>query len=114
MPSPRRRPCRSGCGSEVIFGWNPKTKNHIALNPHPDPAGNFACYTDQHGTLRARVPTADNGIDTFERLYMPHAATCTAEQARRQANRAGQPTTLPTSAAPATVGNVIPLRRRSR
>lgn len=90
--------CREpGCGQEIIFGFNVKTKNHIPLNPRPDPAGNMACYTDGTGTFRARVPTAEDRIDGFERLYMPHAATCAARK---------KPATEPPAE---QTGNVIPL-----
>lgn len=97
-------PCER-CGKPIIFGWNPDTKNKIPLNPKPDPAGNTACYQDGHGTLRARRPTAENRIDPFERLYMPHQATCTgrtpAERAEAHADAA------------ARLDNVVPMHRRA-
>lgn len=50
-----------------------------AVNAEPNPAGNIAAYRDGVGTLRARTLTTDRpNVESYERRYMPHAATCTA------------------------------------
>ncbi|NUP19040.1 MAG: hypothetical protein HOZ81_23705 [Streptomyces sp.] len=50
-----------------------------AVNAEPNPAGNIAAYVDGVGTLRSRSLSADRpNVETYERRYMPHIATCTA------------------------------------
>lgn len=62
------------------------------LNPEPDPAGNTAVYRDAPGTWRARRPTTDDPVHPWERIHMPHAATCT-----------GVPPLMPTRHSPAVL-----------
>ncbi|WP_378786539.1 J domain-containing protein [Nonomuraea fastidiosa] len=48
----------------------------LAVNLAPDPAGNTAVWRDVHGVLRSRRVTKARPVAPFERLMMPHAATC--------------------------------------
>jgi hypothetical protein len=65
------------CGQPVRWSVTAAGKRQ-ALNPQPDPAGNVAAYCDGTGTWRSRVPTAELPAAAHERVFMPHAATCTA------------------------------------
>lgn len=47
-----------------------------ALNPDEDPTGNIAAYLDGMSTWRSRVPTAERPIETYEKPFTPHVATC--------------------------------------
>lgn len=47
-----------------------------AVNPEPDPEGNTAAYLDGISIWRSRVPTTELPITMYERLFMPHVATC--------------------------------------
>lgn len=108
---------RVGCGQPIIFGFNPKTRNRIPLNPRPDPAGNQACRVDVHGSLLARVPTDEDRIEPFERLYMPHFATCKGQQPPKPGSPVRLPTAAPSSvpdAAGQAGGVVVPLDRARR
>jgi hypothetical protein len=49
----------------------------MPVDPQPRNDGNLAIYRDVHGQLRARVVTAAEPIQPYERPGMPHFATCT-------------------------------------
>jgi hypothetical protein len=63
------------CGQPVLRAITAAGRRQL-LNPEPDPAGNVAASRDGTYTWRARVPNAEMTILSYERLYMPHAATC--------------------------------------
>ncbi len=67
--------CRR-CGEQVRWTLTHQRKR-LAVNPDPDPAGNTAVMRDAAGDLRSRRVTAESRIQPFERLMMPHVATCT-------------------------------------
>ncbi|MDT0567877.1 hypothetical protein RM704_10415 [Streptomyces sp. DSM 3412] len=48
----------------------------LAVDPDPDSAGNTAVRCDGVGTWRSRRPTTELPINGWERLHMPHVATC--------------------------------------
>ncbi|MFF1416529.1 hypothetical protein [Streptomyces sp. NPDC058280] len=52
----------------------------LAVDPDPDPAGNTAVWRDGTGALRSRRPSADLPLTGWERLHMPHVATCPARR----------------------------------
>jgi hypothetical protein len=60
----------------------------MPLNPHPDPGGNVAAYKDHTGTVRCRTLGKGQQAAGFERIYMPHAATC--EKAKERKAQRGQ------------------------
>lgn len=53
---------------------------NLAVDPDPDPGGNAAVWRDGTGTLRSRRPSAELPLTGWERLHMPHVATCPAHQ----------------------------------
>ncbi|WEH40764.1 hypothetical protein [Streptomyces sp. AM 2-1-1] len=50
----------------------------LAVDPDPDPTGNTAVWRDGTGALRSRRPSTDLPLTGWERLHMPHVATCPA------------------------------------
>jgi len=48
----------------------------LLVDPAPTPDGNTAVYRDAHGVLRSRRISADQPALPWERVMMPHAATC--------------------------------------
>ncbi len=46
------------------------------VDPVPDPAGNTAVSRDAGGVLRSRRISAERPAAPWERVMMPHAATC--------------------------------------
>jgi hypothetical protein len=52
----------------------------LAVDPEPDPAGNTAVWRDGTGAVRSRRPTDELPLCGWERLHMPHAASCPAAQ----------------------------------
>ncbi|MFJ8224920.1 hypothetical protein [Streptomyces griseus] len=53
---------------------------NLAVDPDPDPTGNAAVWRDGTGVLRSRRPTSDLPLNGWERLHLPHIATCPARQ----------------------------------
>lgn len=92
------RPC--ACGQKLLWARTERGK-WIPLNPKPDPEGNQAAWQDSDGTWKTRQvgPASDPPWD-YERVFMPHFATC---ERRKTAGGAGAPST---PAPPAS--NVIP------
>jgi hypothetical protein len=82
--------------------WSITAASHRqALNPDEDPRGNVAAYLDGTGTWRSRVPTTERPIETYEKQFMPHAATCTRA-----------PRTLSPNQLPAGVASLAAHRRK--
>ncbi|MFI0827204.1 hypothetical protein ACH4Q7_22425 [Streptomyces roseolus] len=48
----------------------------FAVDPDPDPGGNTAVYRDGTGTRRSRRPSDELPLMSYERLHIPHIATC--------------------------------------
>lgn len=84
MSRPPTRPCQH-CAEPIVFAITAAGRRQ-PLNPDPDPAGNVAVLRDATGTLRARVPSPDLPLMGYERLHMPHAATCTRTRRRPAAS----------------------------
>jgi len=76
------------CGSEVLWTVTEAGKR-LAVDPRPDEAGNTTAYRDGLGVWRSRRPSQELPIAPWERLYMPHAATC------RDGGKSPQPQALP-------------------
>lgn len=53
----------------------------LAVDPDPDEAGNTAVRRDGTGTYRSRRPSAELPLMGYERLHMPHVASCKGRQA---------------------------------
>ncbi|MEC3995234.1 hypothetical protein VSR01_17495 [Actinacidiphila sp. DG2A-62] len=82
--------CRD-CYREVLWTVTDAGKR-LAVDPEPDETGNTAAYRDGTGTFRSRRPTDELPIMAWEKLYVPHVATCTARQRRATQKR---PAVLP-------------------
>ncbi len=67
----------------------------MPIDVEPDVAGNVAVHVDGAGRIRARVVSRDRPVQGYERLHLPHFATCAAAQR-----------------SPATASNVVPLYRK--
>ncbi|MFJ2866797.1 hypothetical protein [Kitasatospora sp. NPDC087314] len=50
----------------------------LAVDANPCVLGNTAVYRDGTGTIRSRRPNAELPLLPYERLHLPHAATCIA------------------------------------
>jgi hypothetical protein len=69
------------CGDEVLVAITAAGRRQL-LNPEPDEKGNTAAYQTGVGGWRARVPNADLPLLPYERIFMPHPATCDRRLAR--------------------------------
>ena len=72
----RPTPCRD-CRRPVLWTTTEAGKR-LAVDPDPNPAGNAAVWRDGTGAVRSRRPSEDLPLNGWERLYMPHVATCPA------------------------------------
>lgn len=73
MPRPNGR-CRA-CGRDVLVAVTMAGRLQ-PLDPQPDDTGNVAVYRDATGTWRARVPSEILPAHPWEKIHMPHHATC--------------------------------------
>ena len=75
----RQSTCRA-CSKPVVFATVGNKEgllpSSMPLNPDPDPDGNVAVYRDAAGRLVGRVVGKGGGHLGYERLMMPHFATC--------------------------------------
>lgn len=72
----QRHPAECGeCQASVIWAFTPMGKR-MPLDPEPNAEGNTAAYRDGTGRWRARVLRTGEQPAGYERLYMPHFATC--------------------------------------
>jgi hypothetical protein len=69
-------PCRD-CRRPVLWTTTEAGKR-LAVDPEPDPTGNAAVWRDGTGAWRSRRPTAELPLNGWERLHLPHVATCPA------------------------------------
>ena len=77
----RPRTC-SACHQPVKWALTVNNK-WIPLDPGPNPDGNQAVHFDHTSTLRTRQLGKDQKPYAYERLHMPHVATCTGPQQPR-------------------------------
>ena len=77
-----RRGICGGCREPLLWAVTIRGK-FMPLNPQPDPDGNVAAYKDHLGDMRARTLGKDQPPMGYERVYMPHAATCAAVKERK-------------------------------
>lgn len=80
--------CKRPIGFALVSNREGRPPSRMPLDPQPDPAGNVAVYRDGSGTLVGRVLGKDGRPLGYERLMMPHFATCPvllAGQAAKQA-----------------------------
>ncbi|MGW3735197.1 hypothetical protein [Streptomyces sp. NPDC005148] len=86
----RRTSICADCHREVLWTVT-ESGRRLAVDPEPDPAGNAAVYRDGLGAHRSRRPSEDLPLMGYERLHVPHVATC---QRRRQTSPT-RPRSLP-------------------
>lgn len=87
--APSLRPCPDNCG-QLVLRARTEAMKWQALNPEPDPEGNVAARVDHRDNVFARTLRKNEAPAPFERVYMPHKATCAVERAQRD-QRARQP-----------------------
>ncbi|MFG2963545.1 hypothetical protein ACGFZS_09675 [Streptomyces sp. NPDC048288] len=98
----KRLPCRD-CHRPILWTTTEAGKR-LAVDPEPNELGNAAVWRDGTGAVRSRRPSAELPLTGWERLHMPHVATCP--------NRVQQPT-LP-GALPDGVTSLDAHRRKKR
>lgn len=91
----RRTPICADCHREVLWTVTESGKR-LAVDPEPNPDGNAAVYRDGIGTTKSRRPTDEMPLMGWERLHVPHIATC---RARRAAPAPARPGALPSGVA---------------
>ncbi len=91
-------PCRD-CRRPVLWTTTEAGKR-LAVDPEPNPAGNAAVWRDGTSAVRSRRPSVELPLNGWERLYMPHVATC--------------PTHAQQLALPASVTSLAAHRRKRR
>ncbi|MEV1167379.1 DnaJ domain-containing protein [Nonomuraea sp. NPDC049784] len=74
---------RPGCG-QLVRWTTTEAGKPLAVNLAPDLEGNTAVWGDVHGVLRSRRVTKVRPLDPWEKLMMPHAATCKGPARRRR------------------------------
>ncbi|MBT2453316.1 hypothetical protein [Streptomyces sp. ISL-86] len=72
-----RRPICMDCHREVLWTVTDAGKR-LAVDPEPDDTGNTAVYRDGLGTYRSRRPSDELPRMAWEKLHIPHVATCPA------------------------------------
>lgn len=71
------------CGHPVRWTITQAGKR-LAIDPEPTEEGNTAVYRDGTGTWRSRRPNEELPAQPWERICMPHVATCTPEAVQLQ------------------------------
>ncbi|WP_259316775.1 hypothetical protein [Kitasatospora xanthocidica] len=59
----------------------------LAVDANPSALGSTAVYRDGTGTIRSRRPSAELPLLPYERLHLPHAATCIARSLENNPSR---------------------------
>ncbi|MEZ7004988.1 hypothetical protein [Streptomyces sp. AD55] len=73
----------AACGAPIRWTIT-EGRKRLAVNASPDPAGNAAVSRDGRGTWLSRRPTQDLPLAPYERLHMPHPATCKGREAAEE------------------------------
>lgn len=95
---PARHPLCRRCLAPVAITVT-EAGRALLINPDPDPArGNTAVYKDATGRLRSRRITAERPAMPWERVCVPHIATCQGRQEQQPDGRP-RPTAGPQSGA---------------
>lgn len=86
------------CGQKVRWTQT-EAGMAFAVNLAPDPDGNVAVFRDVRGKLISRRVTADRPLLPYERLMMPHIATCKAPPRPKPPPRRPPPRATPAAGA---------------
>lgn len=76
MPRPSQCPA---CGAPIWWTVT-EARKRLAVDATPHPDGNTAVSRDGRGTWLSRRPTEELPLAPFEKLHMPHVATCRAQE----------------------------------
>jgi hypothetical protein len=68
------RPC-GRCPASFVFAITDAGRS-MPVDVEPDVAGNVAVHVDGAGRVRARVVSKDLPVQPWEKLHLPHFATC--------------------------------------
>lgn len=82
------------CGSPVLWTVTEAGKR-LLVDAEPHPEGNAAVYRDGTGTHRSRRPSDELPLMGWERLHMPHVATCPGRRRPARAPAPARPGVLP-------------------
>ncbi|CAM5481273.1 MULTISPECIES: hypothetical protein [Streptomyces] len=74
------------CGAPIRWTIT-EGRKRLAVDAQPHPDGNTAVSRDGRGTWLSRRPTEELPLAPFEKLHMPHVATCTGRQSSEPAAR---------------------------
>ncbi|MER7835287.1 hypothetical protein ABTY98_05090 [Streptomyces sp. NPDC096040] len=80
MPRPSTCPT---CGAEIRWTVT-EARKRLAVDAAPNLAGNTAVSRDGRGTWLSRRPTEELPLAPYEKLHMPHVATCKGRQAAEE------------------------------
>ncbi|MGW3971130.1 hypothetical protein ACWEFD_17760 [Streptomyces ardesiacus] len=83
MPRPSHCPT---CGASIRWTVT-EARKRLAVDAAPHPAGNTAVSRDGRGTYLSRRPTEELPLAPYEKLHMPHVATCPGRQEEVQLTR---------------------------
>lgn len=75
---PRPSYC-TACGAPIRWTVT-EGRKRLAVDAEPNPAGNTAVSRDGRGTWLSRRPTEELPLAPYEKLHMPHPATCKGRQ----------------------------------
>jgi hypothetical protein len=75
---PRPATCHL-CGA-AIWWTVTEGRKRLAVDARPNPAGNTAVSRDGRGVWLSRRPTEELPLAPYEKLHMPHPATCKGRQ----------------------------------
>ncbi|WP_327594628.1 hypothetical protein [Streptomyces chartreusis] len=76
MPRPSNCPT---CGAPIRWTVT-EARKRLAVDAAPNPEGNTAVSRDGRGTWLSRRPTEELPLAPYEKLHMPHVATCKGRQ----------------------------------
>ncbi|WP_439082141.1 hypothetical protein [Streptomyces sp. WL006] len=82
-----RRTLCADCRRPVLWTRTDAGKQ-LAVDPEPDPAGNAAVHRDGLGVTRSRRPTEELPKAPWEKLHVPHVATCPTRKRPKAASTA--------------------------
>lgn len=100
----RKSECRY-CQQPVVFARTARGKM-MPLDVTPNPNGNVACYRDVSGQMVGHVVSETDLALPFERLYMPHFATC------KQLPKPDKPSPPPANVVPISRGATLRASRQ--
>lgn len=90
---------KGGCTARFVFATTDAGRS-MPVDLEPDVAGNVAVHVDGAGRVRGRVVSKELPVQPWEKLHLPHFATCTGLTRTPPPDRPDRP------------DNVVPLYRK--